>query len=564
MTRTRLLLTVVFLLSGLAPMGLANPSAELSPDQLYEQVRILQIARTIQFTSEQTNQLMPTIDAVHDQRQQLLSTADALWTQHQPAIEKVLDHWIAGTQPPADSLSAAHQAAATLGEKEADLQQRIAAAAEQILNMLAPSQRSRVESLQEQQQRQQMVAELDGAESLAEYIARHLDAQRQLMPDEYELVRLIDAQRLAAKIIAPGRPDYQQAVQAVLTLTDTVYDWSQQEYNAQRPGLADQVAQFLNLPPASAAPPVSYEDLLLLVSSPYTPALLRQIAPAVSASTETSQESPPQLAGHPFHLAQEKSDILALLNYLQLTPNQLPPLIPLAQQAAAAVTTADQTVQTKVEGLQSTLTQARQLLITTGTLPPELTQLLTQLRLTHQEAEHQKRAQIVGVLDQVENVLLPGQNRLIDWRLPPDLAVTDPQQQAAQQRQLAAQMSRALRFLEQLRYRDPFIYLQVRMTEVEQFLSNYVNPNSPQFAERRSFVIDLLDRMKMVEEPKWPQAGPHFAAELLEGVGAFQPAGRPGRTARPLSWEDLYEAFSSLHTPELLQQMLRARTRASM
>ena len=362
MTRTRLLLTVVFLLSGLAPMGLANPSEELSPDQLYQQVRILQIARTIQFTSEQTNQLMPTLNGVHDQRQQLVSAADALWTEHQPAIEEVLNHWIVGTQPPTDSLSAAHQAAATLGNGEAELQQRITAAVEQILNMLAPGQRSRVESLQEQQQRQQMAAELDGAESLAEYIVLHLDAQRQLMPDEYGLVRLINAQRLAAKIIPPGRPDYQQAVQAVLTLTDTVYDWSQQQYNTQRPGLADQVAQFLNLPPASAARPVSYEDLLLFVSSAYTPGLLRQIAPAVSASTETSQESPPQLAGHPFQLAQEKSDILALLNSLQLTPNQLPPLIPLAQQAAAAVKPADQTVHNNLSELQSTLTQARQLL----------------------------------------------------------------------------------------------------------------------------------------------------------------------------------------------------------
>ena len=133
-------------------MGLANPSEELSPDQLYEQVRILQIARTIQFTSEQTNQLMPTIDAVHDQRQQLLSAADALWTQHQQATEAVLDHWIAGTQPPAHSLSAAHHAAATVANGEAELQQRIAAAAQQILAMLAPGQRSQVESLQEQQQ----------------------------------------------------------------------------------------------------------------------------------------------------------------------------------------------------------------------------------------------------------------------------------------------------------------------------------------------------------------------------------------------------------------------------
>ena len=564
MTRTRLLLTIVFLLSGLAPTGLANPSEELSPDQLYEQVRILQIARTIQFTSEQTNQLMPTIDAVQDQRQQLVSAADALWTEHQQAIEEVLDHWIAGTHPPADSLSPAYDAVTTLANGEAELQQRIAAAAEQILAMLPPAQRFWVESLQQQQQRQQIAAELDGAESLAEYIVLHLDAQRQLMPDEYGLVRLINAQRLAARIIPPGRPDYQQAVQAVLNLTDTVYDWSAQQYNAQHPGLADQVTQFLNLLPASAARPVSYEDLLLFVSSPHTPGLLRQITPTVSPSTETSQESPPPLAGHPFQLAQEKSDILFMLNYLGLTSNQVSGLIPLAQQAAAAVTTADQTVHNKLSELQSTLTQARQLLITTGALPPELTQLLTQLRLTHQEAEHQKRAQIADVLDQVENVLLRGQNRLIDWRLPPDLAATDPQQQAAQQRRLAGQMTRALRFLEQLRYRDPFIYLQMRMTEVEQFLRNYINPNSPQFAERRSFVINLLDRMKMVEEPDWAQAGPQLAAELLEGVGAFRPTRRSTRTARPLSWEDLYEAFSSLHTPELLQQMLHKRTQAAI
>ena len=239
---------------------------------------------------------------------------------------------------------------------------------------------------------------------------------------------------------------------------------------------------------------------------------------------------------------------------------QLAQLEPLAEQGFAAAQKAEKTVQDKYEKLKPTLAQAQQLLVASFEVPPETASAVADLRQAKEEASHQQRTAIAAILQRVRSVLGPRQRALIDWQRPADLISTDSERRLARLRRLAAEMRRAIEFLERLRYRDPFNYIQTRMGEVEAYLSTYVPRQSPRFPELHTFVIQMLDRMKMVEEPDWPGAAPELAAELLLGVGAVPSAPGPGPPDRPLGWEDLYEVFSSPHTAELVKQMLQMRT----
>lgn len=534
----------------------------VSAEQLYEQVRILWIARALQFTSEQSAQGIRLAQAINQEQQQLLTEAEKLWQEDQESLEKVLQSGIAGQRPSAQSMTTAQQAVTEFKRQQAQVDRLIANSIGQMVAALRPDQRGVIESREQHEQRQRLIAELEGADSVADYIVRCLASLRELTPDEYALVRVIEAQRLAGKIVDPRTPAFRPLVDRVLQLTDTVYAWPPEQYNAQVAGVAEQVALFLNLPPATI-PPVSYEDLVTALSSPYTVGLLQQISAGAQLTAPVAGGSATKLAEHPVQALMEKLDIVALVNDLQMFPEQLARLGALAEQGLMATRKAEKTVQDKYQELNPTLQQGYQLLIASSEVPPEVSSALEILRETEQKARQDQRVELAGILRQVQIALTPGQNARIDWQPPGDAVPADAEQRVNQLRMLAAEMTRAIQFLGRLRYRDPMVYLQTRMGEVEAYLGAYVNPQSPLFPQRRAFVIGLLDKMKMVGEPDWRGAAPQLATELVVGVGAVPPLGGRQPTRRPLRWEDLYRVFSSPHTAELVKQMLQARVQAA-
>ena len=545
----------------LAASGYCEEQAEadaISAEQVYEQAHILWLARYVQLTAEQISQLAPLVQAVNDKQQQLLSGADTLW-QQQDRLQEVLGSWIAGQRPPAGSLSTSQQVAATWRGQRGELEMLIAGTIARSLAALRPDQRALVESREQHEQRRWLRQQLEGSESPAEYIAQQLGAERELTPDEYQLVRVPAAQQLAAKIADPRTPAFGQLQQAILQLSDTVYAWPPEYYSAQAATLALQVAQFLNLPP-TAAPPISYDELVASVSSPLAADSLEQIAAATRQASQEGRPPARKLADHPLQVIFDRADIVALFNDLQVLPPQLAQVLSLAERAQQVAQTAHNTVQSKIEQLQPTLQQARQLLTTSATVPPEVASAVGEIQETQQQARQQQRRAIAPILLQARSLLAPAQNALIDWQPPADVTVIDARWRMARLRLLVAEMRHAGQFLERFRYCDHFVYLQTRAMEAEAYLSNYVDPQSPAFPEGHDFVMGVLDRMKMTQEADWPAAAPELAAELVMGVGAFPALGYPEPTGRPFNWERLYEVFSSPHTAEVLQQMLQARS----
>jgi len=72
--QTVILLTAFTVMLSLAIAG-ADPAAdspEFTPEQLYEQVTVLQVASTLQLTSEQITQLTPLLKEIGENRAALL------------------------------------------------------------------------------------------------------------------------------------------------------------------------------------------------------------------------------------------------------------------------------------------------------------------------------------------------------------------------------------------------------------------------------------------------------------------------------------------------------------
>ncbi|MCK4324984.1 MAG: hypothetical protein KAW89_10665, partial [Armatimonadetes bacterium] len=260
--RTAILLTAIALMSPLtgARAQSAAGSPEFSTEQLYEQVTVLQVASTLQLSSEQIAQLTPLLKGIGANRAALLSSADEAWSQYGEAIQQVVSAQIGGQQASAEVRQSARVGITNFGKQRDAFYRSLASSAALLQSYLTAQQRQLIAPPGAAESQAQRALVLEGAGSLSEYIVSVINTQRDLMPDEYELIRIPEAQRVAAKIVPPNSPQFGQVVELVLQLADTVHGQSQAQYIQQYPALVEQVAQYLQLPAPSSQPPISYQQ----------------------------------------------------------------------------------------------------------------------------------------------------------------------------------------------------------------------------------------------------------------------------------------------------------------
>jgi len=555
--RIAILLTAFVMMLPLASAGddPAADSPEFSTEQLYEQVTVLQVASTLQLTSEQITQLTPLLKGIGEKRAVLLSSADEVWAQYGQAIQQAISAQIAGQQASAEVRQSARAGITNFG-RQRDVYYRSLESSTALLEpYLTVEQRQLIappESAQSQAQRDLALA---GAGSLSEYIVSVINTQRDLMPDEYELIRIPEAQRVAAKIVPPNSPQFRQVAEQVLHLTDSVYGQSQAQYIQQYPTLVEQVAQYLQLPAPSAQPPISYQQLLDFLASPYTLPLLQQAA--MLGTPEPLPTDRRLIEDCLVSEAAEVSDIIGLLDYLQISVPQLSAIAPVAQRIDSILQPIREPAANLDQSFKNTLIQVRDSLLAGGQVPPEWQQFQTNLEKQHQQA----RQQIAQQLERVQRRLLPGQNQLIDWQPPMDIQAADSRRLAREQMRVLAEMRTVVDFFERLRFLQMQKYRRTRIVELNQLLERYgIRQNSPAYPEFRSFGIEILNEMRQTPWEQWQQARIALAMEFLGKLGVIGVASAGPAQQAPLTWQDMFAALTSPQTPLLIQQMITART----
>ncbi len=533
----------------------AADSPEFTAQQLYEQVTVLQVASTLQLTSEQITQLLPVLKEIQQKRTALLSSADQVWNQYGDAIQPAIGAQLAGQRASAEIRQSARAGMTNFGKQRDVFYLSLASSATLLQSYLTAQQRQLIAQPGSAERQAQRALALEGAGSLSEYIASVIDTQRDLMPDEYELIRIPEAQQIAGKIVPPDSPEFAPVVQQVLQLADTIHGQSQAQYIQQYPALVEQVAQYLQLPAPSAQPPISYQQLLDFLASPYTMSLLQQRAALATIEPLPADVRP--IADCLVSKAGEVSDLVGLLDYLQVSVQQLSAIAPVARQIDSILQPIREPAANRGQSFNNTLMQVRDSLLAGGQVPPEWQQ--SQINLEQQR--RQARQQIAQQLERVQRRLLPAQNQLINWQPPLDILAADSERLARGQIRMLAEMRTVVDVFERLRFRQMQDYQRTRIVELNQLLERYSIPqNSPAYPQFRSFGIEILNKMRQTPWEQWQQARIALAVEFLGKLGVIGGASAGPAQQAPLTWQDMFTTLTHPQTLLVIEQMITARS----
>ncbi len=298
MTSRRLGRLVVFLL--LLPLSLGmrtapaqdegdETAAQLSPSELYRDVKALQIADKLALTRAQIERILPIVQRIADQLKADQAADEAAYREVQEAAAVVLQALVGDEQPPRAELAALDQAATERNVREDTRAAMAAQAAADIQRMLTAEQASGIETAAQQAGRKALEERLEGASTPLDYLMRKLEEQTELMPDEYLQTREQRALDIAEVLLGRGAPGIPNLATALLGIMDQIANLTPEQYARVRPTLPQRVAQALALPAPPKTPPIYYEDFIAWIMSERTPVVLQA---ALEARPEPEEVEP--------------------------------------------------------------------------------------------------------------------------------------------------------------------------------------------------------------------------------------------------------------------------------
>jgi len=251
----------------------AYGQADVDAATLYEDVLLLIPVRTLALTDEQLDRLNDLNAGVLAQVTAFDELRGRLWADYQDDFEAVIDATLAGGRVDGRDQRAVDNAVGQFNDARSDLTQARADAARRFVAALSEDQQALVQSPEDAAARQALVQRLGGFESVGEFVAAGLDALRDLMPEEYQMVVQSEAERMAAAMVGRDSPDLPTMTAEVLSILTEVSAWTPPRYQEQRESLPAQINARLGFD-TDAAPPVTWEDMLRLVGSERTPAAI--------------------------------------------------------------------------------------------------------------------------------------------------------------------------------------------------------------------------------------------------------------------------------------------------
>lgn len=530
------------------------PQAVATPLQLWHDIELLWVCAQLNLTPDQAKQIATTLKPYHDQLEAGAKLRQDIWPQARSAVEAVLTAWAAGRDPSAQDKAAADDAARKVQQQQGRIDAALRNAVATIYQSLSEQQKALVESPEEAQAANQMRARFDGAPSMADYVVQEMTAQRLLMPEEYAVLRYADASRVAARLVDSRAPQYPALRAALLNLFDTVSNWNDQQFSAQLPTLPAQVRQYLGLTNDLVPKPISYEALRKWAKDPRTSKYL-----AIYGTAAQPVPPDPETATDELQSALDRAKLLVTFNSLRLTKPQ-------AQQLLTVVATAKEQVKKVQAQKEQLLTPAA------AQLQPLLVQMISAQPLNDQwkawvagmEArmkalEDGLDGQLAPAVEAFRNVLMPEQAALIDWRVPSTVAGSmSLQERAAQKKQQVAQIQDAMNLVKFLRPLSQRNFFDLRPARVEEFLSRYMRPGTPQFDRAKEEISDIILQSRAVPGTEWDATLPEVAVQCLLAAGQLrdnrqpQPGGRRGG----MDWAGARDLLLNPETTRTLQMIL--------
>ncbi len=248
-----------------------------TPAQLMEDARILYVARMLRLREDQVAKIIPLLNQAQEVLRQRDAALDDLWIKYEGAFVAANRALLGGETPAPAAQTALDRAVNAHDDARGKARNSLEMIAEQITRLLDQQQVSSLETLRHARAGEQGQQRAGDAASIIFDVQRYVVAMRQLLPDEYQTLRVAMALRLAAELVAPDDQGYNSAVSDVLRLMDSVRRLSDAQFAQLEPRLPQAIVRALRLPetPAKGGWPVSFEDFMVFISSERTVALLQ-------------------------------------------------------------------------------------------------------------------------------------------------------------------------------------------------------------------------------------------------------------------------------------------------
>lgn len=535
--------------------------AQQDSTQVYQDVKLLRTIGKLQLTPEQMAGLLAGLEDVQPQRVTLAELRATVWEDHRGDIEAVNEAWLRGRPALSVNKRAADRAIGQVLEAERKLAESESGVAEALRKQLTEEQQRLVETPRQAQQRRQRQERLEGAATVGEYVAAQVEQMRDLMADEYRLLRSTEAQRMAARIVGREARELERVSVALLAIMDQVMSWSPQQFGEQRESLPAQISASLGIREQQpSAQTVRYEELLGLVRSERAAALL---AESLRAREEGWEGEPVQAGaqrdGDELAAAMHRADCLNFLNSRQVDTSQLQRMVSPLGRIQQYLNQRDSDWKSKLTRLSARYGQARQLLVGGQELPEDLREELTGAEEAAAAADLAMTQSIHGQMEALAKVFYPIQNEQLDWTPPADIRPPETtEQRAARYREVIGLINDAGRMLERVRYLPPHDYVTRRVGLVGDYLARYLNPTTPQFEQAHAMVLQYTGEIRMVDEAAWSQQAPLLAERLVRMLGLMPAEVEPA--PKGVSWQQLYDLFTNPATVKIVQEMIEART----
>jgi hypothetical protein len=105
---------------------------------------------------------------------------------------------------------------------------------------------------------------------------------------------------------------------------------------------------------------------------------------------------------------------------------------------------------------------------------------------------------------------------------------------------------------------DQRTFFSLRPARVEEFLSRYMRPGTPEFDRAKEQISDIILQSRAVKADQWDATLPEVAVECLRAAGQLQDNRRPPSAGRRggLDWNGVRDMLLNPETTRALQMML--------
>lgn len=568
-------LLALIILIGSTALAAARPADVIR----YQRTTVLQVARKLSLTAEQTSEIVSLAREHSRLDSQLTNDLDVLHKQSGSDVEAVLDAWMAGTPAGTETRQKGDDAANEYSRLLSTYNSESSALVQRARELLSAEQDRLIETPERTRQRQEDLRFWQDTQQAAAYVVEQIEIARSLNANEYAAVRVLLAQETAEFIgrsLGYTGDESDALVQPLLSIFDQGRTWSRAEFADRQETLSDDIIEYLGL--GDISPPqitgnITETQFALFVTCDQAVSMLSKLN---AEATVQMPEGMPILgacdlgtgpaAEHEMTNLVQKARYITLLNDLNVTGSQLSAMAPVSEALVSDYSAARGEFLQVVRENYSALNSLQSVLMEGGEIGRGSVEAVGTIFDAEMAYQQQRTAAAVQQLWRVHEILDRQQNRLINWRPPGPVGPSIPKEERIQMlTRMAANVQDFVGMFDEIRYADPTTYEYYADNMAAEFLQDYIPPRTPDFRHRRDYLVDMQVQARQIPQEQWDEiTASQLAVETMRGLRLLPRTGGVGMGVSggpnaPYTWWSMEEVFSDPQTPEMLRTMLQKR-----